>query len=55
MLSTRENMGSPLVPWEAPPFQSNDCRFDPPYDQPKVVKKCVTHKSQLYHPRIPVL
>uniref|UniRef100_M4BQI6 Uncharacterized protein n=1 Tax=Hyaloperonospora arabidopsidis (strain Emoy2) TaxID=559515 RepID=M4BQI6_HYAAE len=31
----------------------NDCRFDPPYDQPKVIKKCVTHKSQLYHPGTP--
>ena len=38
---------------EAPPFQSIDCRFDPPYDQPKVVEKCVTRKSQLYHPGTP--
>ena len=27
---------------EAPPFHTHDCRFDPPYDQPKVVKMCDT-------------
>ena len=43
----------PSGAWLAPPFQSHVCRLDS-YDQPKVVTKCVTHTSQLFHPETPV-